>query len=321
MHASGEAKELLARLYRVSGKGVLSGQNNAAQPVDGSTEQVIKVTGKAPAIYGAELETTKEDGIDIGAARAAIVEEAKRQSKNHVIVSLTWHSARPTDDEPVSREPSVRGQLTDFEWNELLSPDTDLYKRWSAQVDEVAKYLKQLQEAKIAVLWQPYPEANGKKFWWAGRKGDRGAAALYRQLYDRMVNHDGLHNLIWVWSADPPGFGPNATRAYNDYFPGLLYVDALELNLENFNSRFRMDTFLAMTGVGKVIGLEAAGKIPDAAFFTQQTGWAWFLLPQTANAASPTVAEGGDSAEGLRKLYADPRVVSQAVEGQGSDRK
>jgi hypothetical protein len=83
-----------------------------------------------------------------------------------------------------------------------------------------------------------------------------------------------LHNLIWVWSADPPGFGPNATEAYNDYFPGLLYVDALELNLENFNSRFRMDTFLAMTGVGKVIGVEAAGKIPDASFFTQQTGWA-----------------------------------------------
>ena len=86
----------------------------------------------------------------------------------------------------------MRGQLTDFEWNELLTPDTDLYKRWCAQVDEVAKYLKQLQEVKVGVMWQPYPEANGKQFWWAGRKGIRGSAALYRQLFDRMVNHDGL---------------------------------------------------------------------------------------------------------------------------------
>ncbi len=249
--ASSEARALLARLYSVSGKGVLSGQENGAQSVAGSTGHVMQVTEKSPAIYAAELGITKEDGVEVGGARQAIVEEAKRQFKNHATVSLSWHATRPTDDEPGSREQSVGGQLTDFEWDELLTPDTDLYKRWCAQVDEAAKYLKQLQEAKVAVLWRPYPEWNGKKFWWAGRKGGRGAAALYRQLFDRMVNHDGLHNLVWVWSADPPGFGPNATGAYNDYFPGLLYVDALELNLENFNSRFRMDAFLASAGVGK----------------------------------------------------------------------
>ena len=191
-HASAEAKELLSRLYSVSGKAVLSGQENAAQSLAGSTEHVVQVTGKSPAIYGAELEVTKEDGVDAGTVRKAIVEEAKRQSKNHGMVSLSWHSIRPTDNEPSSREQSVRGQLTDFEWNELLTPDTDLYKRWCAQVDEVAKYLKQLQEVKVGVMWQPYPEANGKQFWWAGRIGIRGSAALYRQLFDRMVNHDGL---------------------------------------------------------------------------------------------------------------------------------
>jgi len=237
-------------------------------------------------------------------------------------VSLSWRPTRPTDDEPSSREQSVGGQLTDFEWNELMTPDTDLYKRWCVQVDDVAQYLKQLQVSKVAVLWQPYPESNGKEFWWAGRKGARGSAALYRQLFDRMVNHDGLHNLVWVWSAAPPGFGPNATGAYNDYFPGLLYVDALALNVENFNSRFRMDTFLANTGVGKVIGVEVAGKVPDPSFFTQQTGWAWFLLgAESAGAAVPAAGAVGRGesadAEALRKLYADPRVVSRAAETHG----
>jgi mannan endo-1,4-beta-mannosidase len=323
---SAEAKALLGRLYSVSGKNVLSGQQNIAQSVAGASEHVVQVTGKSPAIYGAELGITKEDGVEAGATRQALIEEAKRRSRNHAIVSLSWHAMRPTDEEPASREQSVRGQLTDFEWNELLTPDTTLNKRWCAQVDEVAKYLKQLQEAKVAVLWQPYPEPNGKKFWWAGRKGARGSAALYRQLFDRMVNHDGLHNLIWVWSAAPPGFGPNATGAYSDYFPGLLYADALALNLENFNSRFRMDALLTVTGVGKVIGVEFSGKVPDPSFFTQQTGWAWFLLaaekitvvPATVpavGAASP--AEVADPAETLRKLYADERVISIALEAQG----
>jgi mannan endo-1,4-beta-mannosidase len=322
--AAAEAKALLARLYGGSGKSVVSGQENGVEAVTGATQHVVQVTGKTPVIYGAELEITREDAVEASAARQAIVEEAKRQSRNHAIVSLSWHPGRPTDDEPGSREQSVGGQLTDFEWNELLTPDTALYRRWCAQVDDVAKYLKQLQDSKVAMLWQPYPEPNGKKFWWAGRKGAHGSAALYRQLFDRMVNHDGLRNLIWVWSAAPPGFGPNASGAYSDFFPGLLYVDALALNVENFNSRFRMDTSLANAGVGKVIGIEAS-KIPDPAFFTQQTGWAWFSLSaekavgagaSSSPAGASTPAESAD-AEALRKLYSDSHVISEAVERQG----
>jgi mannan endo-1,4-beta-mannosidase len=322
-HASEQAQALLERLYAVSGQSTLSGQENDARAVLGSTEHVIEVTGQSPAIYGEDLGITKEDGLPVEAVRRAIVEEAKRQSKSHAMVSLSWHAARPTDDEPAALEQSVRGQLTDFEWNELLTPGTDLYKRWCRQVDEVAKYLAELQDAKVPVLWRPYPEANGKKFWWAGRKGLRGSAALYRQLFDRLVNQDGLHNLIWVWNAAPPGFGPNATGAYADYFPGMLYVDALALNVENPNSRFRLDSALSLTGGGKVIGIGFAGKIPDPSWFRQQTGWSWFLvapepaLPAAAAAASAEVPpassappeSAADRAETLRKLYADPRVV------------
>jgi mannan endo-1,4-beta-mannosidase len=330
LHSSEEARRLLERLYGVSGKNTLSGQQNDARAILGSTEHVVAVTGQSPAIYGEDLGITKEDGVEVDAVRQAIVEEAKRQYKNHAMVSLSWHAARPTDDEPATIEQSVRGQLTDFEWNELLTPDTDLNKRWCAQVDEIAKYLQQLQDAKVPVLWRPYPESNGKKFWWAGRKGMRGSAALYRQLFDRLVHRDGLRNLIWVWNAAPPGFGPNATGAYADYFPGLLYVDALALNVENPNSRFRLDTSLSLAGGGKVIGVGFEGKIPDPSWFEQQTGWTWFLVaPEPAPPPAPAVAaaplppaapappqSSADPAEALRQLYADPRVVSQGVKPQ-----
>jgi len=104
-----------------------------------------------------------------------------------------------------------------------------------------------------------------------------------------------------------------------------LYVDALALNVENPNSRFRLDVSLSLMGGGKVIGIGFEGKIPDPSWFQQQTGWTWFLVapepaPPAATAAqvppaSPVPPENvADPAEALRKLYADPRVVSQTVE-------
>ncbi len=301
--ATAEATALMARLYRASGQQTLSGQQNSPQAVTAASAAILGLTGKRPSIYGEELGITSEMGVGVAAARQAIVDEAKRQYQDHAIVSLSWHAARPTDDEPASEATSVRGQLADFEWNELLTPGTDLNKRWCAQVDDVAATLKQLQNAGVPVLWQPYPESNSKTFWWAGRKGDRGSAALYRQLFDRVVNHDGVHNLVWVWTAAPPGFGPGGSGALDDYFPGLLYVDALAVNVEEMGSHFRSDIFLSQMGVGKVIGLELTGRIPAPDLFTQQTDWAWFLV-------SPAQAQAADQSDALRKLYEDPRIVS-----------
>ncbi len=307
-HASAAAVALLGRMYDASGKAVLSGQQNDARSVSGSSDFVFETTGKRPAIYGADLGVFKEAGIAEGAARQAIVDEAKRQYKQHGIVSLSWLAARPTDDESGSAEQSIHVQLTDFEWKELLTPDTRLNQRWCKQVDAVAAYLGQLQAADVPVLWTPYGEPNSKKYWWAGRKGVDGSAALYRMLFERLVVHDGLHNLIWDWEAGPPGFGPNANGRYGDFFPGLLYVDAISLNLSQVSNRFRLDSSLKLLGDGKVVGLFLTGVVPDPSFFAQQTDWAWFLL--APKGVDPKAA--GDQSEGIRKLYGDPRAITRA---------
>ncbi len=286
--ASPEAKALLARLRAVSGSGRLSGQENDTQAAAGATDRVFEIAARHPAIYGADLGVTE-------AARQAIVEEAKRQSHNHALVTLTWRAAKPTDDKP-------SGKLTDFEWNELLTPGSRLFERWCAQVDAVAASLQQLQQAGVAVLWRPYPQPNGARFWWAGRKGSHGSAALYRQLFDRLVDHHKLRNLVWVWSAAAAGFGPNAPGAYSDFFPGLQVADALSIDVEDGNSRWRRDAELSVFAVGKVIGLGLAGRLPAPAFFEQQPRWAWFL-------AAPGAIEQPDA---LRALYGDPRVLTRA---------
>ncbi len=282
-----EAKALLARLYAVSGKNMLSGQDNDPQAASQATDRVFEIAAKRPAIYGADL---------AGAAPQAIVDEAKRQNGSHAVVTLTWRAARPTDGNPA-------GKLTDFEWNELLTPGSRLNQLWCAQVDAVAADLKQLQEAGVAVLWRPYPQSNGTRFWWAGRKGMHGSAALYRQLFDRLVNHHQLRNLIWVWNAAAPGFGPNAPGLYSDFFPGLQYADALAIDVEDGNFRWRRDAELSGFGVGKVVGLGLTGRLPGPEFFAQQPGWAWFL-------AAPGATEQSDA---LRALYSDPRILARGT--------
>jgi mannan endo-1,4-beta-mannosidase len=283
-----EAKALLARLRAASGHGTLSGQENDPQAPTAATDRVFEIAARRPGIYGADLGVTD-------AQRQAVVEEVERQSHNHALVTLTWRPAKPTDDKP-------SGKLTDFEWNELLTPGSRLFERWCAQVDTVAASLQQLQQAGVAVLWRPYPQSNGARFWWAGRKGTHGSAALYRQLFDRLTGQHKLRDLVWVWNAAASGFGPNAPGAYSDFFPGLQYADALAIDVEDGNSRWRRDAELSVFAVGKVIGLGLAGRVPAPAFFEQQPRWAWFL-------AAPDATEQPDA---LRALYGDPRVVTVA---------
>jgi mannan endo-1,4-beta-mannosidase len=296
--ATAEAKALLRRLIAASSQGVLSGQENDPGAAGAQTDAVVQATGKLPAIYATDLGGAVA-GTSLTGARKAIVKEAIHAHSNKALVSLSWRPARPTDDAPAG------GQLTAFEWNELLTAGSDLNKRWCAQVDEAAATLGELDKAGIAVLWNPYPDSNGNGFWWAGRKGIQGSAALYRQLFDRLVNHDGLHNLVWVWEAAQPDFRPGGAGAFSDFFPGLLSVDAVEVDLREVNPRFRGAGFLAQFAVGKPLGVELTGELPPPEALAGHAGWAWFLAGPADGSAV--------RAEALRKLYGDPNIVSLAT--------
>lgn len=295
-------RKLLAKLYNAPATGVLSGQQDTPQAVAGATAAVVRITGKRPKIYAEELGITTDMGVKQSAARRAIVEEAKREHARGAVVELTWRPLRPTDDAPASEATSVEGQLTDFDWSELLTPGTDLYKRWCAQVDDLATTLRALQDANIAVLWEPYPASNGKTYWWAGRPGIHGSAALYRQLFERLVKHDGIRNLVWVWDAAAPKFGPGGSGPMDAYFPGLLYVDALAMESQGGAGRFRTDTFLSQLAVGKPIGIGFTGTLPSPDFFVQQPDWSWFLATPEAATSQPLAA-----------IYQSGRVEALAI--------
>jgi mannan endo-1,4-beta-mannosidase len=272
-HATPEARALLSLLTNISGKGIVTGQHN--YPNDGSkwTDRAYDITGKYPGLFGEDFGFSGGEDKDSALARPAIVEEIKRQYQHGSIVALTWHAVRPTDDEPVTFHDSVQGKLTDYEWQQLLTPGTPIYNRWCAQVDVIAGFLRQLRDAHVPVLFRPYHEMNGNWFWWGYRTGPNGSAALYRQLYYRFVNVHHLDNLVWVWNVNAPGgnAGPSA-----DYYPGAAYADVVTMDIYGEFKQEYYDDMLKIAA-GKPIALAEVGGLPSLDVLAKQPKWTYFM--------------------------------------------
>ena len=118
----------------------------------------------------------------------------------------------------------IQSDLSDEEWEELITPGTHLNEKWKSQVDVIAWFLKQLAYADVPVLWRPYHEMNGDWFWWGKKRGPDGYIKLYRMLFDRLVNFHKLHNLVWVYNTNEIRTGVDD---HSTYYPGDEYVDVL----------------------------------------------------------------------------------------------
>jgi mannan endo-1,4-beta-mannosidase len=285
-NASPEAVALLKYIQGISGRHTLTGQHNYPATKDASTLEAAAAWGKTPAVYGQDFGFAKPGDKDAVAARPDIIAEAKRQYEKGSIIALCWHAVPPTADEPVTFKSkpgtpapanlnTVQGQLTDEQWNELITPGTKLNQHWCEQVDVIAGYLKQLRDAHVPVLWRPYHEMNGDWFWWGGRRGERGTAALYRMIFDRLANHHQLNNLVWVWSLDRPS---KPERQFVDFFPGRNCFDiaALDVYHSDFSPVYYRD--LLKLADGKPIALAEVGPPPTLEVLEKQPKWTWWML-------------------------------------------
>jgi len=308
---SSEAKALLEFLHSISGKYTLTGQHNFPNAKSRNSQFAAKYIGKTPVLYSTDFGFAKDGDKDSYLARPEIVAEVIKQHQQGAIITIMWHAVPPTADEPVTFRPqrggsapdslaSVQGQLLDQQFNDLLTPGTKLYKRWCSQVDTIAFYLKELQQAHVPVLWRPYHEMNGGWFWWGGRHGEYGTAALYKQLFDRLVNYHKLNNLIWVWSVDRP---TEPERQFSYYFPGSEYLDIISLDVygKDFNQTY-YDSLVALSN-NKVLALAEVGNPPGVEILQNQPLWSFYIT------------WSGMVRNTLKKQYAelmnDPRVLGQ----------
>lgn len=298
---SAEAVALYRFLQQLSGAQTLVGQH--CPPLLESSRLVVvaRATQRYPALFGQDF------GFDAGGMwdginfRQRVVDEAIRRHAEGFIITLMWHAVRPTEDEPVTFERSIRGELTDAEWQELVTPGTPLNERWKSQVDVIAWFLKQLRAAHVPVIWRPYHEMNADWFWWGKKPGPNGYRALYRMLFDRFVRFHGLDNLLWVYNANEvrPGVDP-----YAAYYPGNDVVDILATDVYHGDYGGSDYADLLALAQDKPIALGEVGAPPPLLALERQPRWAWFMLWGEL----PPATDRG--ASGLEALYRSPRALT-----------
>lgn len=275
-NATKEANKLLQSLYRISGKHTLSGQHNYTMQGSYYSDTAATISGKYPVVWGSDF-SFKFNKKDPDSVRRAMVKEAIKQHRNGSIITLMWHSCFPADGEPCTNETIWHRDVSD-QWDDLLTPGTELNQKWLDQIDNIAGYLKILQEENIPVLWRPYHEMNGIWFWWCNKPGEDGYQKMWKMMYDRFTNHHQLNNLIWVWNANAPRDTPgDEAYTYADFYPGNDYVDILAADVYHNDYRQSHHDGLLELGKGKLIALGEVGQLPTPEILEQQPYWAWFM--------------------------------------------
>ena len=261
---------LLSKLY---GKAILSGQYGGAAELD----HIKTISGRTPVIRGFDLIDYSPSRVERGATSSE-TEEAISWDSKRGMVTFCWHWNAPKDliDQPGKEW--WRGfytEATTFDLTIAMNDQTsEEYELIIRDIDAIAVQLKKLRDENVPVLWRPLHEAEGKWFWW-GAKGAEPCKWLWKLLYDRLVTHYQLDNLIWVWTS-------TGTPDALNWYPGDEYVDIIGADIYmppgSYGSNFIIfDNLAALYEGRKIIALSENGPMPDAEkLFIEGSGWSWF---------------------------------------------
>lgn len=261
-----ESRRLFSYLLGNSGKKIHSG----TMSLNGieEAEWIYSQTGKYPALIGLDFmnHTRHWSWYD----KAILVNEARKWYRKNGLVAVNWHWRDPllTTDEFYTEK-------TSFDISKISDPSSGEYIALLKDIDVVSGYIKQLQDSGIPILFRPLHEASGKWFWW-GAKGPEPCKALWKLMFNRMVNFHGLKNIIWVWTTD--------TKSDNmAWYPGDDYVDILGVDIYAANGDFSSQ-ILTYNKIKedfqgkKLITLSENGPVPDPDnLLADKANWSWFM--------------------------------------------
>src|SRR5690554_1321099 len=266
-------------LQSIWGNHMLSGQMD--QTWQDNIDQFARVqddTGRAPAIMGYDF---MNYGLYWnGISGLAQTEEAIDHWDLGGLISFTWHWRDPNAPEGVIGE--FYTEDTDFIIpiaNGELDTSSTSFANMEADLAMIAAELIKLQDAGVTVLWRPLHEASGGWFWWgrSDRADDIPAAyaqvVLWRHLYDRLTNHYGLNNLIWVWNGQSGA-----------WYPGDEYVDIVSIDIydgsQNYDSQTdAYELTKSYPNETKMVALSENSNIPDPdKMAADNAWWLWFMV-------------------------------------------
>jgi mannan endo-1,4-beta-mannosidase len=202
--ATGTLFNYLSALPRKPSHRLVSGQWTGYGTVDtGEIKSIEQLTGQRVGLVGADYLDISGTRMNFGGVNPNMINYWNDGS----LVDIDAHFPNPwTGRGPID--------MTIVNFSDVITPGMPAYKAYMAHLDVVAAGLQQLQEAGVTVLFRPMMEMDGDWFWW-GQQPD--FPKLWIQTFDYLTNTKGLHNLLWVYSAD--GRAPLA------YYPSAQYVD------------------------------------------------------------------------------------------------
>jgi mannan endo-1,4-beta-mannosidase len=272
---SGEADSLYRMLKKNYGQNILSGQYG------GSTElnYILTKSGKRPAIRGFDLIEYSPSRVEHGSTSTETENVIAWHNNLKGISTICWHWNAPKDliDEAPDKLwwSGFYTRATTFDHTIAMNDETsEEYQLIIRDIDAIAVQLKKIQAENIPVLWRPLHEAEGAWFWW-GSKGPEACKWLWRLMFDRLVNHHELNNLIWVWTSSDK-------NTALDWYPGDEYVDMIGADIYlaagNYSSDFTMfDNLVTLFEGRKIIALSETGTIPEPAKLQSDgAAWSWF---------------------------------------------
>jgi mannan endo-1,4-beta-mannosidase len=328
-NATTQTKNVYNFLIEQNGKKIVTGAMANVNNNNDFSEWVYKQTGKYPAINCYDfihLPYSGQNWIDY-----SNITPAKTWWQNNGLVSYMWHWLAPStkeqwDNKEVGKYSfnfnSDSNVNTDFDIREALKTGTWQHDFILADIDQVASYLKLLQDNNIPVIWRPLHEAAGDYTWgpwfWWGRYGVEYTKQLWQLMYDRLVNYHKLNNLIWVWTAQTSNAGNMATLdQIKAAYPGNEYVDIVGVDLypSDHNAQSaQYHMLLKLTEGKKLITLSEVGMIPDPEkSIAAGDAWSWFTLWYTndIHKGSATTDGFGNTATALKSIFTSSKVITR----------
>jgi mannan endo-1,4-beta-mannosidase len=270
--ANQNARNLYSFIYDSFLKKTISGVMTL-KPLADATNEITYLkskTGKEPALLG--LDFMDHTGVNSSGYKnnPDLVANAKTWWGRKGIVALCWHWRDPS-----YKTNAFYTESTTFNINAVDSTESANYKAMIRDMDIVAGYLKELQNAGVAVLWRPLHEASGGWFWW-GAKGATPCIKLWRLMYDRFTNFHQLNNLIWVWTTT------DDSKALT-WYPGDNYVDILGIDIypgeyQHGSQVIAFSRVKEKFGGNKLITLSECGSIPYPELMQSDGAyWSYFM--------------------------------------------
>lgn len=295
--ASAEAVALHAYLRSTYRTAIISGQHELAD-----AEYVASVTGRYPALLGLDLMRYSPNGG--GTTDGAVQQAIDWYQQRGGIVTFAWHWWSPSGelDDPSRNCAWYRSfytECTTFDVERALVAGTPEHEVLIRDLDAIAVQLKKLQQARVPVLFRPLHEAEGGWFWW-GARGPAAATALYRLMFERYTQREGLDNLIWVWNS-----------IQREWYPGDAYVDVISADI--YPGPYVYDPQAAafsqaraVVNGTRLVALSENGAIPDPDQLAP-TGsyWSWFMTW-----TGEFIRDGHISREQLIETYRHDYVIT-----------